>query len=511
MKKHRIQWTKYSYIFSIIKQCPLFLMLVISSLFLTFFAYFGKSTIYNDYSVELTKTPSLAIVMEGIKDDVDLLELFYQKAFESTSLSDSELIEDEKKPPLKENPNEIDPNQPTITYEYVPVGTNYFDDALFIGDSRIKGLSLYSSWDNATFYSETGLTVYSLFEKEFVPIEGEHNKFMKLETALLEKQFKKIYLMIGINELGRGTDEAFLEQYKKAVDRIHELQPEAIIFVQAILHVSKEKNDQKTYINNEVIHSRNQLLKTLANHSYIFYLDSNDVLCTEEGYLISDYTFDGVHLKASQYDPWKSSILQQGIITQDSADTSIPVNWGVIDYHMKPYLFDQFSPTETSNNDMDQVVRRLWWLANTVYNTDSTCFSVPPTTDTPPEDFSSLGPIMQFIDYDTMVKGIFSENAQEQLELSTFGKIPYLLFEDDTVYHLGTWNIPTNFENSMVSYVLESGTETLQNYIITYQVFDFFDPDKEPTYYEIPFDIIKIGDQWFVDSYRFPTASYPGF
>jgi len=220
----------------------------------------------------------------------------------------SPIISDNTSIPLSSN---TIPATPAV--EYTTVSENYLDDALFIGDSRTKGLSLYSGWKNTTYFCETGLTVYSVFDSKF-PQPGIPSKKCKLEGALSTTKYSKIYIMLGINELGRGTPEDFYETYEHMVGRIRELQPDAVFFIQAIIHVSEKKEAEGTYINNAAITERNALISTLANDQNIFFLDANEVLCDENGYLIEDYTFDGVHLEAAKYDPWKEFILSHGII-----------------------------------------------------------------------------------------------------------------------------------------------------------------------------------------------------
>lgn len=65
--------------------------------------------------------------------------------------------------------------------------------------------------------------------------------------------------MVGINELGTGTREKFLETYSAAVDHIKELQPNAIIFIQGILYVTEERSAEDEYINNLNIQLRNMV------------------------------------------------------------------------------------------------------------------------------------------------------------------------------------------------------------------------------------------------------------
>lgn len=124
--------------------------------------------------------------------------------------------------------------QPTEPSEELPkevvyhtVDDSYFDDAVFIGDSRTVGMYEYGGLEEtSTFYASTGLTIYKMFDSKIVAVPGQKKK-ITVEEALSEKQFAKIYLMIGINEMGTGTVESFMKAYGEAVQHLQQLQPDA--------------------------------------------------------------------------------------------------------------------------------------------------------------------------------------------------------------------------------------------------------------------------------------------
>ncbi len=205
-----------------------------------------------------------------------------------------------------QNPSE-DPKEVT----YMTVEDDYFSDAVFIGDSRTMGLFEYGGLEEtASFYASTGLTVYEMFNAKIVP--GEQGK-ISVEEALQQNSFSKIYFMIGINEMGTGTVESFLEAYQEAVTHLQELQPDAIIYLQAIIKVTTERSDKGDYINNEGIMARNEGIAQMADNEHIFYLDVNPLICDESGGMIPEYTFDGVHLKAMYIDIWKDFLKTHAI------------------------------------------------------------------------------------------------------------------------------------------------------------------------------------------------------
>lgn len=201
------------------------------------------------------------------------------------------------------------------TKSLVPVPESYFDDALFIGDSRTVGLYEYGGFQESTvFFAKTSLTIYDLFEEPEKFAQLADGKKATLEEALTERKFGKIYLMLGINELGRGTTESFFRVYAEAVNRIRLLQPDALIFIQGIMRVGEEKNSTDAIFNNTNINARNQAISMMADNRSIFYLEVNDAVCDENGNLISDYTFDQIHLKAKYYQLWKNYLFAHGAV-----------------------------------------------------------------------------------------------------------------------------------------------------------------------------------------------------
>lgn len=208
--------------------------------------------------------------------------------------------------PEPEEPQDLGP-----FYIQSQVDQSYFDDALFIGDSRTVGLCLYSGWENTDFLADVGLTIYGVLNKEITYNNG--NK-MYLSTLLSSKRYSKIYLMLGINEVGTGTSDSFCEAYAEVVDQILRWQPNAVVIVQSIMCVGPQKSATSSSINNNNIRTRNEKLATLQNDWNIFYLDINPPLCDGNGDLISEYSFDQVHLYAKYYTLWCDYLMQHGFI-----------------------------------------------------------------------------------------------------------------------------------------------------------------------------------------------------
>ena len=196
---------------------------------------------------------------------------------------------------------------------YKTVEDDYFADAVFIGDSRTVGMYEYGGLEEiSTFYASTGLTVYKMFDSPLIKVPGQRKK-QTVEEALQKNCFAKIYLMIGINEMGTGTVETFIAKYKEAVEHLRELQPDAIIYLQGIMKVTTERSEQGDYITNEGIEARNEEIAKLADNDHVFYLDVNPLICDETGGMEPSYTFDGVHLKAQYIPIWKDYLKEHAV------------------------------------------------------------------------------------------------------------------------------------------------------------------------------------------------------
>ena len=195
------------------------------------------------------------------------------------------------------------------------VEDDYFEDALFLGDSRTVGMYEYGELEEiATFYASTGMTVYKLFEEKLAQFPGEKEP-VSVEEALTRQQFGKIYLMLGINEMGRGTVESFTEVYAGIIEHLQELQPDAVIYIQAIMKVTTERSHKGDYITNEGIEERNKSIAELADGERVFFLDVNPVVCAADGGLTPEYTTDGVHLKAKYIGLWKDYLKENAVLT----------------------------------------------------------------------------------------------------------------------------------------------------------------------------------------------------
>ena len=320
-----------------IKPYLLTFCLLLSSLFFTMLGGYWNQEHYHESDTFSLTEPPLAMAMMGLHDGL-LLQMP-----EPEPVPDEEPVSDEDAllalasiPSSTESEEESQASQTEITenstalapimenvgldgsktYSFTPVSEDYFDDAVFIGDSRTVGISEYSGIENATFLCKTSLSIYDYTKPKIT----YKNKKTSIQEVLQNEAFGKIYLMVGINESGCGTPESFYELYRDVVEDIRRLQPDALIFIEGNLLVTQSKSDSNTGITNENIALRNDLIATLANQQDTFYIDINQSSLCSNGALLPEFTWDQVHIKAQYYEVWKDFLLKHGIVKNTNAN-----------------------------------------------------------------------------------------------------------------------------------------------------------------------------------------------
>ena len=182
------------------------------------------------------------------------------------------------------------------------VEDTYFQDTVFLGDSRTEGFHLYSGLKTGTCLYGVGATVESVFTKKAWPADGKEK--VPLLDALAETECGRVYLMLGINELGWSKKETFHDQYAKVIDRIREDHPDVEIILQTILPVSAKQDAKGSHVNNERIGVYNGVIRALAEEKDCALVDVAEALTGEDGCLPQNLTFEGVHLNTAGCRIW---------------------------------------------------------------------------------------------------------------------------------------------------------------------------------------------------------------
>ena len=183
-----------------------------------------------------------------------------------------------------------------------PVEDSYFDDVAFVGDSRTDGFRLYSGLDRGTSFCVTGETVASATDIE--NWKTEDGKKISLADAVAAADCGKIYLMLGVNELGWNGTDIFRTHAGNLLQRLKADHPDAEIVVQSLLPVSPEQDAKGSYVNNQRILAYNQVWMELAEENGCDYVNVAEAVTGEDGCLPANMSFDGVHLNRAGCHAW---------------------------------------------------------------------------------------------------------------------------------------------------------------------------------------------------------------
>ena len=201
-----------------------------------------------------------------------------------------------------------------LPLQFVTSDASYFDDALFIGDSRTVGLCDYGTLSNADYFCTGGLSAYEI-------LDGKEIDGYTLKERLSSYEYGKIYVMLGLNEIAFGLEQ-FHSNIQKLYHVIRETAPDALIFMMANLHITEIFSAESNSISNADLNQANAYIKELADGQTCFYIDVNPLFDDENGYLSAVYSSDGSHISGYDYARWTDWLCTQ-TITENSQPESL--------------------------------------------------------------------------------------------------------------------------------------------------------------------------------------------
>lgn len=144
--------------------------------------------------------------------------------------------------------------------------------------------------------------------------EGSEGLYKRL-PALDETRPKKIFIMIGINDLLRGVSEdTIAENHRQIIKDIRWIHPNTEVIVQSILphsgdQATWEGRDKLKDIPNDRIRRLNRRLQAIAEAEGAIYLDLYPLFADENGALRTEFSTDGLHLNERGYQIWRTALM----------------------------------------------------------------------------------------------------------------------------------------------------------------------------------------------------------
>jgi lysophospholipase L1-like esterase len=133
---------------------------------------------------------------------------------------------------------------------------------------------------------------------------------LKRLTEIIKSQPSKLFLLIGINDIGKDIPDAVIaDNISKIIERFKKESPATIIYVHSILPVNPEvKNFPQHYDKNDHVKKANGFIRKVTEETHVNFIDINKVFADKRGLLNAAYSPDGLHLNAKGYEVWISHL-----------------------------------------------------------------------------------------------------------------------------------------------------------------------------------------------------------
>lgn len=218
-------------------------------------------------------------------------------------------------PVSPENSTNTQVNTPGAVGESTAVSADFFNDAAFIGDSVSLKLSYYAAatgeLGNAQFFTSGSLGANNALWE--VSDESVHPSYqgqkMLIEDCIAASGASKVYIMLGMNDIGLYGIDDTVASYETLVDKILAKSPEVQIIVQSMTPMTSTSEIMGQSLNNDNIKAYNARLSQLCSQRGWSFVDVACVMYDAQGINLNrDFCSDpdgmGVHFTEAGCEMW---------------------------------------------------------------------------------------------------------------------------------------------------------------------------------------------------------------
>jgi lysophospholipase L1-like esterase len=168
---------------------------------------------------------------------------------------------------------------------------------IFIGDSMTEGFDLNRHLDAEILLN--------------MGISGDFTSgVLRRIKYAIDLQPKRIFIMIGINDILKSVpQERIKSQYAEIISTLRKETPSTIIYIESNLPTTNMGGNE---IANQAVVARvqdlNSFLQTLCTDENIRFVNLYPEFQTNENHLISEYSYDGLHLNDNGYKIWAEQV-----------------------------------------------------------------------------------------------------------------------------------------------------------------------------------------------------------
>lgn len=199
---------------------------------------------------------------------------------------------------------------------------SYLDDAVFIGDSvslKLKNYVTIQRKTNPGFFGKaqflaagsmgSGNALQPLSDSSIHP--AYNGKKALLEDSVAAMGAKKVYIMLGTNDIALYGVDGAVKNMTKLLANIKAKSPDVRIFVQSSTPMVKAK--QMTKLNNANLQAYDNALSKMCKENGYYFVDVASAMRDKEGNLPLDYCSDpdnlGIHFTDKACEIWIDYIL----------------------------------------------------------------------------------------------------------------------------------------------------------------------------------------------------------
>lgn len=190
-----------------------------------------------------------------------------------------------------------------VPAQETPVDDSYFNDAVFIGDSRMQGFRNLSGISNGSFVTAVGMELENFYtEDQIATAKGN----VKVLDALQNLNYTKIYMMLGTNELGAYDLSEIGDSYRSVLNDIKQYaaSENPTVYVYSVVYVEEALVTTGDYVNNENVDAVNREILSMCREENYHYINLNEVMSDGSHELISGAAEDGIHLDTEYCQKW---------------------------------------------------------------------------------------------------------------------------------------------------------------------------------------------------------------
>ncbi len=195
------------------------------------------------------------------------------------------------------------------------VSSDYFDDVVFVGDSISEGLNYYEAANDvlgkAKFLTSVSLgstnALWAVSDRSVHP--RWNGQKMKVEDAIPLTGAKKVYIMLGMNDIiSVGVDRS-IQNFTTLCNKILKKSPHVQMYVESVTPRTNQgaKSDNGP-LNNKSITAYNKKLSALCQTRGWYFVNVAEVMFDSTGYLNRSYCSDpngmGMHFAYAGCKVW---------------------------------------------------------------------------------------------------------------------------------------------------------------------------------------------------------------